>query len=265
VPANEAYEFRVSAPRFETFDWLRRRAEKSGEALSVDGTDARFTVRWRGSVIPDSSPPAVMELFVEASGYASLVSVTVNAGSTPALQVIDDFAGPLGDRMFALGARPPGFFDPPRTRRDDVLIVGWIGLVVASLAWAVSSRDLPPQNETMTSAELTRLLGTLALAAFAPGLAGGLFLRRGSRWYEPFVGGLLVGGLAAYVVFDVWLNDAPGCSTTPGCDLASGFGAALAAVPAALIVVCGVLMGRAIAFTAGRVATRRGERSVSRG
>jgi hypothetical protein len=248
VPAIEAYEFRVSAPRFDTFDWLRGRAEKSGDVVTVDAADARFAVRWRGTVIPESSPPATMEFAVEAGERASLIKVAVDAEHP--LHVIEDFAGPLGSRMFGLRIRPPAFFDPPRTRRDNALVVGWAGLAVILLAWAVSSRRVPANDTTMTGAQLLRFVAPMALAGLAAGLAGGLFVRRHGRWYEPWLGGLLVGGLASYVVFDAWLNSAPGCSTTPGCDLASGFGAAMAAVPETVLVLGGVLLGRAIAAIA---------------
>jgi hypothetical protein len=250
VSAMGAYEFRVSAPRFETFAWLHGRAEKSGDVVSVDSANARFAVLWRGSVVPDSGPPASMEFAVEAGEHASLVTVAVEAETEQPLDVIEDFAGPLGGRMFGLRVRPPGFFDPPRTRWDNALIIGWAGLFAILLVWSVSTRRIPPDNVTMTGAQLLRFLSPLALAGLAAGVAGGLFVRRHGRWYESWLGGLLVGWPVSYLVLDVWLNDAPGCASTPGCDLTSGFGAALAAVPETVILLCGIHLGRAIAATA---------------
>jgi hypothetical protein len=243
-----AFEFSVSAPAPETFAWLHGRGEKSGEVVSAAPAECRFSVRWQADSVDGPDSPVVLGFAVAAAGeYASLVTVDVAGETVRPLVVIEHFASALGARMTGLRARPSGFFAPPRTRRDDVLLAAWGSLFVVALTAVVATRDIPPVGgKISTRGALVGIVVPIMLVALGVGLTGGLAVRRGGRWYELLVIGLALGWLASYVVFDVWFNaiDRPTASSPESGDLAMGFGAALAAVPEALILVCGVALGR---------------------
>jgi hypothetical protein len=262
VSAIGQYQFRVSAPKQETFAWLHGRAEKSGEI--IDAAESRFIVRWRGGVVAAAVAPVTMEFAVRGQYEGlSLVTVNVEAPASESLALIEDFAGPLGDRMAGLGARPAGFFDPPLTQRDKLEIAAWVVLFTSLLTVAAATRRLPADDVRMTGAQLTRLLAPFVGAAVVAGAAGGLLVRRRGRWYEPLAGGLLVGCLVSYVVFDVWFNSIASdaeCAAHP-CDIQAGFGAAFFALPEAAILLCGVVFGRVVAAAASLA--RRGVRRSS--
>jgi hypothetical protein len=258
VSTTAEYHFRVSAPKRETFAWLYGRAESSGEILAVEAAERRFTVGLRGHGVPVDRMPVAVEFAVRGlHERASRVRVSAKGEASDALALIEDFARPLGDRWSGVRTGPPGFFKPPLTQRDKHHITTWIGLFVCLLGVAAATRSLPPEGVKMTGAQLVRFLLPIVAAALAAGIAGGFAVRRGGRWYEPLLGGLAVGWLASYVVFDVWFNSmetAAECATHP-CDLQAGFGAAFFALPEAAIMLCGVLLGRA-AWGLTRVARR---------
>jgi hypothetical protein len=244
----QAFQFSVSASAPETFAWLHGRGEKSGEVISVAPAERHFTARWRADAVNDPDASVILDFKVAAAGdHASFVTVTVADEAPRPLTVIGHFAGPLGARMTGPRARPPGFFAPARTRRDDVLLGAWGSLFVLLLTVVVATRHIPADGEKMTGREaLFDIVLPVVLAALFVGLMGGLVVRRGGRWYELIVLGLALGWLASYVIFDVWFNaiDRPTPTEAESSDLAMGFGAGLAAIPEALILVFGVALGR---------------------
>jgi hypothetical protein len=110
------YDFRVTAPASETFEWLHGRAQKSGEVSAADPAAGRCTALWRGSIIPESERSAVLEIAVEqVRDGVSLVTVRVEA-ERPS-ELIQDFAGPLGSRMTDL--KPAGTLVRGATSRKE--------------------------------------------------------------------------------------------------------------------------------------------------
>jgi Short C-terminal domain len=102
--ASSSYDFRVSAPSVEAHSWLRGRGEKSGEIVA-DGSETEFTAAWHGSCISPSEAPALMQFEIrEAPGNASLVSVTVETELASPLDLVHDYADPLGKSMSHLKA-----------------------------------------------------------------------------------------------------------------------------------------------------------------
>ncbi len=96
---SRGYQFSVVAASGETFDWLRGRAEKSGVEVT-EATESRFAVAWRGSVISEPDPPAVVQIEVRsARNRSSLVIVTIVALGEDHLEILRDYAGPLGRSM----------------------------------------------------------------------------------------------------------------------------------------------------------------------
>jgi hypothetical protein len=237
----QAFEFSVSAPAAETFAWLRARGERSGEVVAEDPAAHRCAVRWDAHGAP---LPVTLDLAVVAAGAFSHVTVAVEADALRPMAAIGDFAGPLGERMTGLRTQPPGFFVPERTARDDLMLCAWAGLFVVALSVIAATRHLPPAGQEMSARELVvNVLVPIGVAAFAAGAIGGLVVRRGGRCYELVALGLAGGWLASFLVFDVWFNAIE--PETDGSDIAMGFGAALAAVPEAFLVLAGVLVGRA--------------------
>jgi hypothetical protein len=183
-----------------------------------------------------------------ASAGVSRVVVTVNASPAMSMDAIGDFSGPLGTRMFGL--------EHCRTGRDNALIAGWIGVFAALLAAVVSTRQLPAVGTTMTGVQVLHLIVPVGLAAAAAGVVGGLFVRARGRWYAALGGALAVGWLVSFVVFDVWFNSiaqAPDCTSRHPCDTSYGFGAALLAVPEALLLLGGAVLGGALASITSRL------------
>jgi Short C-terminal domain len=96
---SRGYQFSVVAASGETFDWLRGRAEKSGVEVT-EATESTFSVAWRGSVISEPDPPAVVQIEVRsARNRSSLVIVTIAALGEGHLEILRDYAGPLGRSM----------------------------------------------------------------------------------------------------------------------------------------------------------------------
>lgn len=244
--APRTYEFIVSAPVPATLDWLHGRALKSGEGVSGDLGKSRFAVRWR---VAGEAAPVTLDFAVHAlRAGVSRVTVTPRGQLENTRAVVQDFAGALGERMTGLEMRSQGFFDPPRTERDDLLIGAWAGLFAVLLVIAAAIRSGHDDGEQMTTHEALWFIAPIVIAPIAAGLAGGLVVRRGSRWYEPLVGGLAVGCVVSWPVFNVWfvsMEDPGECGGS--CEHALGFGAALLAVPEALLLVGGILAGRALA------------------
>jgi hypothetical protein len=264
VAATRAFEFFVSAPAAETFAWLHGRGEKSGEVVSADPARGRFAVRW------DAGPeaPATLEFAVRAQReHVSFVTVAVagEAGGPQAL--VEQFAGPLGARMTGLRARAAAFFDPPVTTRDNILIAAWAILFAVLLTVVVTTRHIPPEDEDMSGREaIVEILLPIVLAAFAAGLAGGLVIRRRGRWYEIIVMGLALGVVVSYFVFDAWFLDLdrPTATNPESSEKHMALGAMLCAVLEALILVCGVGVGRiplALTWLVRSLRRRRPERA----
>jgi hypothetical protein len=247
--AASSFRFCVSAAKAEVFAWLYARAEKSGEVVSVFPAEGLFTVLWRGGVVGESAESLKMRFVVRAASTgASRVVVSVNASPERSVAAIEHFSGPLASRMSAL--------ERCRTRRDNAMIAGWLGVFVALLAVIVSSRQLPAAGTTMTGGQVLDLIVPVGLAAVAAGVAGGLFVRARGRWYQALGGALVIGWLVSFVVFDVWFNSiaqAPDCTSSHPCDISYGFGAALLAVPEALLLLGGAVLGSALASISSRL------------
>jgi hypothetical protein len=102
--ASSSYDFRVAAPLLDAHSWLRGRGEKSGEIVA-DASETEFTAAWHGSIIAPSEAPALMQFEIrEAPGNASLVSVTVETELASPLDLVRDYADPLGKSMSQLKA-----------------------------------------------------------------------------------------------------------------------------------------------------------------
>jgi hypothetical protein len=229
--------------------------------MSAVPAEHTFTVRWHAHAADDPDSSVVLEFKVAPAGeHGSFVTVAVAPETPSPLAVVESFAGPLGARMTGLRAQPPGFFAPARTRRDDLLLTAWGSLFVVLLTVVVATRHIPADGEEFTGRELLfDIVLPVVLVALAVGLTGGLVVRRGGRWYELLVLGLALGWLASYVIFDVWFNAADRATATEAesSDLAMGFGAGLAAIPEALILVVGVALGRTPAALAAGVRSLR--------
>ncbi len=246
VAAAEAFQFSVSAPAPEVFDWLLRRAERSGEMVAGSTAAGSFGVRW--SAAAHSGRPETLQFSVRSVGARhSRVTVTVPAAAESPRAAIEEFAGPLGDRMSPVSACRGAFFDPPRTRGDDVVLVAWGCVLLTLLAVAAATRHIPGADETMSGREaIDEIVLPLVAAAFAAGFAGGLLWRVRGRWYEVIVFGLALGWIASFLVFDQWfvaLDSGPH-SGSGSSNFALAIGAGLCAVPSALVVLAGVGAGR---------------------
>jgi hypothetical protein len=113
-----AYDFRVSASVVDTFTWLHGRAIKSGEVVSCNAGENRFVVEWRGGLVAEADAPGEIEICVDATrGTESVVTATVNAEEPMAMDLVRDFAGPLGERMGELQLHAPTRDDKARERR----------------------------------------------------------------------------------------------------------------------------------------------------
>jgi tetratricopeptide (TPR) repeat protein len=100
VPADpRRYSFEVAAPAADTLAWLRGRAEKSGVLMGASGPSG-FTVTWRGASVPASAPVVIIEFDVQPSNQKqSRVTATLTTADGRDLEVLQDYAGALGDRM----------------------------------------------------------------------------------------------------------------------------------------------------------------------
>jgi hypothetical protein len=202
-------------------------------------------VRWGAGAEPGR--PVTLEFAVAPTGeHWSHVVVTVPEPAENPLAAIEDFAGPLGARMTAVTARSV-FFNPPRTRRDDVVLGGWLGMLLLLLTVVAATRHIPADDEDMSGREaVMEFVVPFVAAAFAAGVAGGLGVRLRGRWYEVPVLGLALGWAASLAVLDIWFveTDTGEGAGSGSSNFALGIGAALCAVPLALVVLTGVVAGR---------------------
>jgi hypothetical protein len=245
-----AYEFVVSAPVPETYAWLYGRAVKSGEVFSAAAAQSEFQARWA----PGGAAPAMLEVKVRADAGGSRVTVAMPATTEAGRALIEDFAGPLGNRMTGLRQAPAGFFDPPMTRGEKTTFVACMAifgvLMLASVMFATRFLVAHEDDDDVAGREaFVNLVVPFVASALVAGVIAGLAVRRRGRWYEaPAVA--LVGGFGlSFAIFLVWsigLDEAAGSSEPePGAHpFALALGAGLGAVLETLLLTLGVCLGR---------------------
>jgi hypothetical protein len=244
-----SFEFYVSATEADVFGWLRGRAAKSGVVLSGGADEARLVkVRWSPGSLARSGSAVDMEFAVSAvRSDLALVRVAIEGEAENPLAAIQDFAGPLGSRMMNLRARPREFFDPPRTPRDDIVMIAWAAGFVILLTVIVTTRHIPAAHEKMSGRRaLVEFVLPLVLAGLAAGVAAGIAAHRRSRWFELPLLGMAFAVVGAFLVFDFWfisIDSGPGAGSD-GSNFALAIGATICAVIEALIVLVGIAVGR---------------------